>query len=610
MAFRTRLTYGDRVWYDGNAYKVKGFEGGNVTLRSQAGRLLNISLNVLLSAEDYKLLDKGDYEQQDLVTFPDNVPDELVKEAEKLLAHLREARTGYRSGNPLAAEKHEPREAYDPELVSMTQRMKSKAKELDMGVRNFYNCSKAYEMYGLVGLVDQRSLRGKGTSWRVNPRIREGILKLFAELEQGSNISMMTMMRKVERWTKTEYPEEEIEMPSQPTFNALLKSLDQGRGIFGSTKNRQSAANRPETPYRQFTASRPGEVVIIDSTPLDAFAIDPVTFKWVQVQLTLAYDLYTRSMLDWRFTPYSVKGIDAALLLFGIIKPRVMREGWPENARWPYVGVPENVVIELLRADAPDGLANGPIVNPEAVVIDNGKVFLSQAFTHGCKRLGISIRLARPYTPTDKAHIESVFKTIRLKFVESLKGYKGPDLFSRGKNVEADAFYFIDEMERYFAEWVATFWHKRHHRGLLFPEVPRLHLSPNDLYEEGIAKAGFLYVVPDQRLYYELLPTEWRTVQHYGVEVSTLVYDGDILNDYRDMKSPYLGKPENEGKWPIRYDPRDKSEVYFYDPSLDKWHTLYWTGALYPNRPFDDSTLAFAKLKVEERGVTLATRGK
>ena len=602
MAFKAKFASGDRVWYDGDAHRVEGLQDGVVKLRSGTGRLTYVTPNALLSADDFKLLDKGDYEQQDLVTFPDNAPDNLVKEAEKLLAHLREARTGYRSGNPLAAEKHEPREAYDPALVSMTQRMKSKAKELDMSVRNFYNYSKAYETYGLVGLVDQRALREKGTSSRINPRIREGILALFAELEQGSNISMKSMMRWVERWTKMEYPEEEIEMPSRPTFNALLKSLDQGRGIFGSTKNRQSTANRPETPYRQFTASRPGEVVIIDSTPLDAFAIDPITFKWVQVQLTLAYDLYTRSILDWRFTPKSVKGVDAALLLFGIIKPKMMREGWPENARWPYVGVPENVVIELLQTDAPDGLANGPIVNPEAVVIDRGKVFLSQAFIDGCKRLGISIQLAHPYTPTDKAHIESVFKTIRLNFVENLKGYKGPDLFSRGKDVESDAFYFIDEIERYFAEWVATFWHKRHHRGLLFPEVPRLHLSPNDLYEEGIAKAGFLYIVPDQRLYYELLPTEWRTVQHYGVEVSTLVYDGDILNDYRDVKSPYLGKPENEGKWPIRYDPRDKSEVYFYDPSLDKWHTLYWTGALYPNRPFDDSTLAFAKLKVKERG--------
>ena len=602
MAFKTKLMIGDRILYDGDVHKLVGFQGGTVTLRSQAGHRSRIALSELLTAEDFRLLDKENHEQQDLVTFPDNVPDELAKQAKELLAHLLEARTGYRSGNPLTAEKNEPKELYDPALVNMTQRMKSKAKELGIGVRTLWDFKKAYETQGLVGLVDQRLLRGKGTSSRINPRIREGILVLFAELEQGSNISMQSMMRRVERWTKKEYPKEEIEMPSRPTFNALLKSMDQGRGIFGSTKNRRSAANRPETPYRQFTASRPGEVVIIDSTPLDAYAIDPITFKWVQVQLTLAYDLYTRSMLDWRFTPKSVQGVDAALLLFGMIKPKMMREGWPENARWPYVGVPENIVIELLQTDAPNGLANGPVVSPEAVVIDRGKVFISEAFKAGCKRLGISIQLARPYTPTDKAHIESVFKTIRLRFVENLKGYKGPDLFSRGKDVESDAFYFIDEIERYFAEWVAIYWHKRHHRGLVFPEVPRLHLSPNDLYEEGITKAGFLYVVPDPRLYYELLPTEWRTVQNYGVEVATLLYDGDILNDYRNVKSPYKGKPENVGKWPIRFDPRDKSEVYFYDPSLDKWHTLYWPGALYPNRPFNDSTLAFAKLKVKEQG--------
>ena len=131
MAFKVKLTYGDRVWYDGDAHKVEGLEGGVITLRSRSGRLSSMTPRTLMSAEDFKLLDKGDYEQQDLVTFPDNLPDELIKKAEALLAHLLEARTGYRSGDAVTAEKHEPRKAYDPALIGMTQRMKAKAKELE-----------------------------------------------------------------------------------------------------------------------------------------------------------------------------------------------------------------------------------------------------------------------------------------------------------------------------------------------------------------------------------------------------------------------------------------------------------------------------------------------
>jgi TnsA endonuclease N terminal len=107
-----------------------------------------------------------------------------------------------------------------------------------------------------------------------------------------------------------------------------------------------SIANRPEAPYRKFEPTRPGEVVLLDSTPLDAFAIDPITFRWVQVQLTVAHDLYTRSILSWIFTPISTKSVDATLLLYGILHPKRMRPGWPDSARWNYVGVPS---ISLLN---------------------------------------------------------------------------------------------------------------------------------------------------------------------------------------------------------------------------------------------------------------------
>ncbi len=600
MALNEKLSIGDHFLYNGDMHKVEGFDGGAITIRSSHGTLATMNITAILSAPDFKLLDRKNYEQVDLTTLPTNVPKKLIEKAKKRREHLFEALTGYKTGDPLNAKETEPKEFYDSALTTLTQRMDTKAKELKMSSSALWKQKKAFETWGLIGLIDQRLLRGTGTSARVSPRIREGINKIYAELTEASNISMASMMRRVERWLKQEYPDEEVEMPSQPTFNALLRSLDRGLRIFDSAKSRREVAGRPRTPYGKLVASRPGEIVIIDTTTLDAFAIDPVTMKWIQVQFTMAYDLYTRSMLDWRFTPVSTKAVDAALLLYGTIQPKLMRDGWPENARWPYVGIPECIALDLMKIESPDRLANGPVVNPETVVVDRGKIYISEAFMAGCTRLEINIQLARPYTPTDKAHIESVFKTVRFKFVENLPGYKGPDLFSRGRNIEGSAFYFIDEIERYFAEWVAIYWHKRHHRGLLFPEVPRLHLSPNDLYEEGLAKAGFIHVVPDQRLYYELLPTEWRTIQHYGVEVHGLLYDGDILEDYRDTESPYKG--ENTGKWPIRYDPREKSEMYFYDPSLERWYPLYWTGALYPLRPFDDTTLSYAKFLVKERG--------
>jgi len=43
-----------------------------------------------------------------------------------------------------------------------------------------------------------------------------------------------------------------------------------------------------------------------------------------------------------------------------------------------------------------------PVVIPETVVIDCGKVFISETFLSACRTLGISVQPARPATPTDK----------------------------------------------------------------------------------------------------------------------------------------------------------------------------------------------------------------
>lgn len=244
-------------------------------------------------------------------------------------------------------------------------------------------------------------------------------------------------------------------------------------------------------------------------------------------------------------------------------------------------------------------LAAIPFIHPESVIVDRGRVFLSEAFGSACRHLGINLFIARPYTPTDKSHVERVFKTIRESFVENLAGYKGPDVWSRGSDPGEQAFWFLDEIEMKFSEWVATIWQTSHHDGLSLPHIPALHISPNNMFEEGIARAGFLYVVPDKNLYYELLPTDWRRIHHYGIDHDNLRYDDDILNDFREQKSPY---PQQEGKWPIRYDPRDRSFLAFYDHTRNQWHELPWIGMGPVHRPFNEMTVSYAKALVISSG--------
>ncbi|MDX3584502.1 MULTISPECIES: hypothetical protein [Streptomyces] len=53
----------------------------------------------------------------------------------------------------------------------------------------------------------------------------------------------------------------------------LLKAVGSGRHTLGSARARRSPAKQPEGMFGQLTAARPGEVMEIDSTPLDVLVV-------------------------------------------------------------------------------------------------------------------------------------------------------------------------------------------------------------------------------------------------------------------------------------------------------------------------------------------------
>ena len=65
----------------------------------------------------------------------------------------------------------------------------------------------------------------------------------------------------------------------------MLRELDAGTNAFTrSTKGKRSIANRPQSVYGRLRATRPDEYVLMDTTRLDVFALDPVTLRWMQAE--------------------------------------------------------------------------------------------------------------------------------------------------------------------------------------------------------------------------------------------------------------------------------------------------------------------------------------
>jgi hypothetical protein len=86
-------------------------------------------------------------------------------------------------------------------------------------------------------------------------------------------------------------------------------------------------------------------------------------------------------------------------------------------------------------------------------------------------------------------------------------------------------------------------------------------MTPNEAFDAGVAATGYIPLIVDPSLAISLLPSVARTVGIAGIEINSLMYNSPVLDVYRKRASPMN---ELKNRWPIRYDPRDLSKVWFW----------------------------------------------
>lgn len=569
-AAATVLRLGLRLVHDGDVFTVVEIAGRRLLLRRQGtGEVRQVEVGWLLSHPTTRVADAapaGPAPGVGLGSLDENRQRELAER----VGHVQEVLTGYRLGSPQLATDGQPRHPYRPG-TSMMDRYRAKATELAVGVSTVRRWVAAFRAQGPAGLVREVGGPKAGLLGRVDPRWVDMCQLVLAEHVTASRPTRAIVLAEIESRLAERHGAGEVPIPGKTTGYQLLAELSRGSNAFtGSTKGKRSIADRPQGVYGRLRATRPGEYVLLDSTRLDVFAMEPVTCRWVQAELTVAMDLYSRCICGLRVTPVSTKAVDVAAVLFETLHPR---RGSPPEAGLPYHGVPDTVVVHAGRLVDAKGKPLLPSVAAETIVYDHGQIYLSRNVESVCAKFGISLQPARPRTPTDKSPLERWFRTLADGLLVALPGYKGADVHSRGLDVHDQAFFFLDELEAVIREWIGLY-HRRAHDGLCVPEVPRLAMSPLDMFEHGIQRAGWLSIPNQPDLVYEFLPVAWTSIQHYGVQINTLRYHGPALIPYRNRRSPFGGV--HAGKWPIAVDPGDIRRVYFQNPGDHRWHPLQW----------------------------------
>ena len=102
---------------------------------------------------------------------------------------------------------------------------------------------------------------------------------------------------------------------------------------------------------------------------------------------------------------------------------------------------------------------------PEAIYVDNAKVYQATQFAVACASLGMRCIHAAPYSPQGKGKQERFFETVRLQFMPE---------------VEKSEIATLEELNQSFWAWLEIVYHLREHS--------ETHQSPLQRYQDGIAQ--------------------------------------------------------------------------------------------------------------------------
>jgi len=590
------LSLGDRVRYDGREHTVAALHGTSVRLVDDAQAASVVLLGHLLASEGFAVLGTA------LSRPPlpeagvlEGLPEEAVERAEWWRRHLTELLTGHPDGDAAALVRAE----YDPVVHSLRQRELTKVAELraageEVGLSTLRRMRSRFEREGVAGLVDGRMRRPATGTGRADPRVVDAIARVAGSRTDEPTVSAQVLRRQVERLLIAEHGAGTVRMPSRAAFYRLLEAVTAGQHLFGSARTRRSLGKQPKRMFGQLTAARPGEVMEIDSSPLDVIVIhdDGAVDR---CEVTGLVDLATRTLSAVVLRP-STKAVDAALLLGRAMTPEPVRPGWSDALRMSRSVLPFASLLSL--DERLDKAAAVPVIVPETVVCDHGKAFISDNFRNACRHLGISFQPAHPDTPTDRPHIERTLGSVSTMFAQYVAGYTGRSVEMRGKDPAAQAVWSIHELQELLQEWIVV-WQSRPHDGLRDPLMPDRPLSPNEKYAALVSAAGYVPVSLSPEEYIQLMPREWRVIGRSGVRINNRTYDAPALTPFR--RHPSGAGPDGK-RWEVHYDPYDISCVWIRNHHDTGWITAAWRHLRTTPVPMGELVFDRAHQILRERG--------
>ncbi|GGZ30004.1 transposase [Streptomyces olivaceoviridis] len=450
-----------------------------------------------------------------------------------------------------------------------------------------------YRKQGLWGLVDMRTVptRSRRPTGYADERVVAAVLEALRRQRGRSKGTVKGLQVLVGQILEETHGRGVVEMPSRSSFYRLVSVLADPADRLGYGARAATAPGRgPVAPV----VLRPGEQVQIDTTRLDITAVLE-DGSLGRPELSIAVDVATRSILAAVLRPHGTKAVDAALLLAEMAVPHVARPTWPAALRLSRAEVP---YVRMLSLDARlEGAAARPVIVPETIVVDRGKIYVSESFVAACETLGVSVQPAPPRRPRAKGVVERTFGSINDLFCQHVAGHTGSSVACRGRDTVAEAQWTIPQLQDFLDEWIVC-WQNRPHEGLRHPMLAKTALTPNEMWAALITVCGYVPVPLTGVDWLELLPVRWQRITERGIRIDYRTYDHEVLDPRRGRCSDAEVKG---GKWGVHHNPHDARQIWVRLGD-GQFHEIPWVHRDHVHRPFNEQMWRHVRDEVEQRG--------
>ncbi|MGW6950345.1 transposase [Streptomyces xanthophaeus] len=585
---------GDRIRFEGQIHVLAGLDGPRCRLLAEEDASVRVLLlTQVLAAPDFDVPDHPHSARRRVpVHGPlDGLGPEVRDKALSWERHILEVETGHigpRQDWP-------PRPGYDPALHSLAEREAAKAAELTsagqaVSVATVRRMRARYRKEGVWGLVDGRRKRERAVFGQADPRVVAAITGALTEQRGHSSGTLSRLRRQVAWLLQDTHGPETVAVPPAATFNRLVRAVAEQQGLALTAAGERRRASRPVPVFTPTHAMAPGELVMMDSTLLDVMVVCE-DGKARRPELTMAVDVATRSITAAVLRPKGTKAVDAAVLLAQTLVPQQMRPNWPQYLSMAASVIPHQRLVSIDTRI--QGAAARPVIRPTTAVIDQGKVFVSRCFLAAAEHLGISVQPCPPASGHAKGQVERGFGAIGTLFAQYVAGYTGNSLDARGSNVEDQARWTLPQLQDLLDEWIVCGWQERRHERLRHPLMPRLTLTPNEMWAALIAIAGNVPVPLAAADWIELLPSRRCAIGDEGIRFEHRTYDGPVLKGHRHRSAAA------DGKWEVHHNPYEPWQCWVRLPH--GWEPVPWIHQGLVSKPFTNTTWRHIRSMVKQR---------